>query len=90
MNKLILLLAIFAVIPAFSIAQSADELTRGIEQLKNYDNELDHKIDQLAKQIDDVLWFNKVGDVAHIDKYTFMARQSGKKKIQRQKMREIR
>ena len=68
MNKLILLLAIFAVIPAFSIAQSADELTRGIEQLKNYDNELDHKIDQLAKQIDDVLWFNKVGDIAHVDK----------------------
>jgi dipeptidyl aminopeptidase/acylaminoacyl peptidase len=29
---------------------------------------LDQRIDQLAKAIDDVLWYNKVGDVANIDK----------------------
>ena len=29
---------------------------------------LDHRIDQLAKAIDDILWYNKVGDVANIDK----------------------
>lgn len=29
---------------------------------------LNHRIDQLAKAIDDILWYNKVGDVAKIDK----------------------
>jgi dipeptidyl aminopeptidase/acylaminoacyl peptidase len=29
---------------------------------------LDHRIDALAKAIDDILWYNKVGDVANIDK----------------------
>jgi dipeptidyl aminopeptidase/acylaminoacyl peptidase len=29
---------------------------------------LDHRLDQLAKAIDDVLWYDKVGDVANIDK----------------------
>ena len=30
--------------------------------------ELDHRLDQLAKAIDDVQWYNKVGDVANIEK----------------------
>ncbi|HPT31682.1 MAG TPA: prolyl oligopeptidase family serine peptidase [Prolixibacteraceae bacterium] len=29
---------------------------------------LDHRLDMLSKQIDDVLWYQKVGDVAWIDK----------------------
>ena len=29
---------------------------------------LDHRLDQLAKAIDDIQWYNKVGDVANIDK----------------------
>jgi dipeptidyl aminopeptidase/acylaminoacyl peptidase len=29
---------------------------------------LNHRVDQLEKAIDDVLWYNKVGDVANIDK----------------------
>jgi len=29
---------------------------------------LDHRLDQLQKQIDDVLWYDKVGDVAQIEK----------------------
>jgi dipeptidyl aminopeptidase/acylaminoacyl peptidase len=31
-------------------------------------NNLRHRMDILEKKIDDVLWFNRVGDVAHIDK----------------------
>ena len=30
--------------------------------------ELDHRLDQLAKAIDDIQWYNKVGDVANIEK----------------------
>lgn len=29
---------------------------------------LNHRLDELEKQIDDIQWFNKVGDVANIDK----------------------
>ncbi len=29
---------------------------------------LDHRLDQLAKAVDDVIWYNKVGDVANIEK----------------------
>jgi dipeptidyl aminopeptidase/acylaminoacyl peptidase len=29
---------------------------------------LDHRLDQLAKQVDDLMWYQKVGDVAEIDK----------------------
>ena len=29
---------------------------------------LGHEVDRLAKAVDDILWYHKVGDVAHIDK----------------------
>ncbi len=39
-----------------------------IESLIEYNKNLNHKIDRLEKLIDDVLWYNKVGDIAHVDK----------------------
>lgn len=41
------------------------------EVIKNVDGQfynLRHRLDILEKKIDDVLWFERVGDVAHIDK----------------------
>lgn len=64
--KLILLLGAFGAINA--TAQSVPELKEEIEKLQRYNNGLDHKIDVLEKLIDDVLWYNKVGDIAHVDK----------------------
>ena len=37
-------------------AQNYDELKKGIEQLSKEDDNLNHRLDQLAKMIDDVLW----------------------------------
>jgi dipeptidyl aminopeptidase/acylaminoacyl peptidase len=68
MNKLILFLVFIAFATVHLVAQTSDDLTKGIKQLQNYDENLDHKIDQLQKQIDDILWYNKVGDIAHVDK----------------------
>jgi dipeptidyl aminopeptidase/acylaminoacyl peptidase len=51
-----------------SVAQNFDELKKGIEQLKTNNEELDHRLDQLAKAIDDVRWQQRVGDVAYVDK----------------------
>lgn len=38
------------------------------EQLRNQDRNLNHRLDNLEKLVDDVLWQQKVGDVAFIDK----------------------
>ena len=38
------------------------------QTLINYNENLEHRLDVLEKNIDDVLWFQRVGDVAFIDK----------------------
>jgi dipeptidyl aminopeptidase/acylaminoacyl peptidase len=62
---LFLLLILFTITIS---AQPVSELNQVLEQLQNNDSELNHKINQLEKLIDDVLWYNKVGDIAHVDK----------------------
>jgi hypothetical protein len=64
--RLIFLFSVFITVNVF--AQSVPELKEELEQLQNYNDGLDHKIDMLGKLIDDVLWYNKVGDIAHVDK----------------------
>ncbi|MEM0938881.1 MAG: prolyl oligopeptidase family serine peptidase [Bacteroidota bacterium] len=39
-----------------------------IESLKNQITDLRHSFDQLKKSIDDLLWYERVGDVAYVDK----------------------
>jgi dipeptidyl aminopeptidase/acylaminoacyl peptidase len=39
-----------------------------MKEIQKNDYLLKHRLDALDKRIDDVLWFNRVGDVAHIDK----------------------
>lgn len=68
MSKSILLFILFSFLVGITNSQTTDELKKGIEQLQRSDENLDHKIDRLEKLIDDVLWYNKVGDIAHVDK----------------------
>ncbi len=49
-------------------AQAETDLEKIVNELQNNEEALDHKIDQLSKIIDDILWYNKVGDIAFIDK----------------------
>ena len=44
---------------------SADGTSEIIERQSEY---LGHRLDQLSKSVDDLLWYQKVGDMAHIDK----------------------
>lgn len=46
----------------------AQEVQEEIEQLQNQVANLRHSFDVVRKQLDDVLWYDKVGDVAYIDK----------------------
>ncbi len=45
--------------------ESKDEIIKKMDRQINY---LRHRLDEVEKGIDDVLWYHKVGDVAHIDK----------------------
>ena len=55
-------------IGSICFSQSPELLHRKIDSLKTYSQDLEHKLDVLEKIIDDVLWHQRVGDVAHIDK----------------------
>jgi dipeptidyl aminopeptidase/acylaminoacyl peptidase len=47
------------------------ELMNEIKKLNSNLDALDHRFDILEKKIDDVQWYNKVGDIAYIDKVYF-------------------
>lgn len=44
------------------------ELLEEIKSLRNQVSNMRHQFDQVDKAIDDVVWYNKVGDIAFIDK----------------------
>lgn len=61
-NFMMFLLFVFSPISLFSQEQNLNELIE-----KKFEA-LEHRLDILEKGIDDIQWFNKVGDVALIDK----------------------
>lgn len=66
MKKLIFLLILSIPIVYLTVhAQGGDEMLDALDhRFKN----LNHRLDQIEKSIDDILWYQKVGDVAYIDK----------------------
>jgi hypothetical protein len=67
MKRSLFLILLISLYSGFIWAQTEDLKTE-LEKLQNYNEGLTHKIDRLEKLIDDVLWCNKVGDIAHVDK----------------------
>ncbi len=65
MRLLLSTLILFCVLP---FLYSQNEKTNEIELLKKQNEDLGHRLDQLEKSIDDILWFERVGDLAFIDK----------------------
>ena len=53
---------------AMASAQTNEELMEEIQALKAHNESLQHTFDMVIKNIDDILWYEKVGDVAYIDK----------------------
>ncbi len=62
------LFALFLIFLSFSTFGQSTELGAEIEKLSTDNENMNHRIDRLEKLIDDVLWYNKVGDIAHVDK----------------------
>ncbi|PKP37021.1 MAG: S9 family peptidase, partial [Bacteroidetes bacterium HGW-Bacteroidetes-15] len=63
------ILLVFAVaMPIFVYGQSIESLQQEVEALRDFNQSLNHRLDVLQKTIDDVLWFNRLEDIAHVDK----------------------
>lgn len=64
------LAALAALLPATSVRgqTAAEQALEMAEQLVRAHDNLDHRLDALAKMIDDVLWYERVGDVAVVEK----------------------
>ena len=67
MKTILFTVLLFILIPGQIFSQQ-DDLEKKLESLSHYNENLNHKIDRLEKLIDDVLWYNKIGDIAHVDK----------------------
>lgn len=66
MKKLILLLTFIT--SATILPQTDTILVHKLDSLLNYNASLEHRLDVLEKNIDDIVWFQKLGDVAYVDK----------------------
>ncbi len=54
---------------AATAQETPADLARAIADLQRQQQALHHRLDQLAKAIDDVAWFERLGDVAVVDKW---------------------
>lgn len=63
------LLIFFIILTCNLSAQDAPEKSENlIEGINNISSTLHHRLDILEKKVDDLLWYEKVGDIAFIDK----------------------
>ncbi|VAX29531.1 Dipeptidyl aminopeptidases/acylaminoacyl-peptidases [hydrothermal vent metagenome] len=68
--KKITLTLFLSFIPLLLVTGQTDlrDVKGAIDKIQKYTDNLDHRLDVLQKKIDDVIWYNRVGEVAFIDK----------------------
>ena len=66
--RLLLCISFFTFTISHVNAQSIYELEQQIEGLNKKADDMQHTFDVLNKKIDDLLWFQRIGDVAFVDK----------------------
>ncbi len=49
-------------------AQEQTPVSSELKEIRSNSENLEHRLDRLEKMVDDLLWYQKLGDVAHIDK----------------------
>lgn len=63
-----LLLSSFILLTNFAFGQSQEAENETRRELRRINENLQHRLDVLEKQIDDVLWFERLGSYAFVDK----------------------
>src|SRR5690606_14887926 len=66
--KIILFFLLISGISVQSFAQQNADLLKEIDRLQTRISNLSYSFDQLNKKIEDVNWYNKVGEIAYVDK----------------------
>lgn len=61
-------LCFFLLAMLLSVNVLAQEAPQAVKDLENKIVSLEHQLDAIKKAVDDVQWYNRVGDVAFIDK----------------------
>lgn len=59
---------VFLLLSSSQAQDSSSSLQQSVKELKKYNEYLEHRLDVLEKTVDDLIWFERVGDVAFIDK----------------------
>jgi len=68
-RRIVWLLAAVVLVAAVPTAAQNRDLEAQLKELQQAQQNLEHQLDQLAKAIDDVAWFQRLGDVAEVDKW---------------------
>ena len=63
---LVVAAALLWLVPQSSTGQADAPATR--QALERLDRDLGHRLDRLEKMVDDLMWFQRLGDAAHVDK----------------------
>jgi dipeptidyl aminopeptidase/acylaminoacyl peptidase len=68
--KIVFSFLIIVLLPALSYAQEEKQgdLLAELKKLNKKLESFEHRLDEIEKAVDDVLWYNKVGDIAFVDK----------------------
>ncbi len=67
-KQIFLFLFLFVIAFQLSAQDKSDAILKKLDQLEQNNTNLRHQIDILAKQNDDALWFQRLGDIAYVDK----------------------
>ena len=81
MQKFFLLITSIFVFSLSALTQSTDDLSKEIKSLKEQVTNLRHTHHRLQKAMDDILFFQRLGNVAHIDKVELTGPPLGEEKI---------
>ncbi|MCK4776478.1 MAG: S9 family peptidase, partial [Candidatus Krumholzibacteria bacterium] len=72
MRLVVLLICVLSILGLGASAGFAQETRKNaesdLESLKNYNQNLRHRLDVLQRQVDDLMWYTRIGEYAFIDK----------------------
>lgn len=67
-RSLVILLVLVISVTGLFAQPGNSEILKAINDVGDNFESFSHRLDVLEKKIDDIYWYNKVGDIAHIDK----------------------
>lgn len=67
-GKPLVFIAILLITASMAVGQTESGIREVRQDIAGQTSELNHRLDQLAKIVDDVLWQQKTGDIAWMDK----------------------